>query len=97
MTSSFTTNEHVLGSSIITYAVYGFMALMTIAATWSCSTLLGGMCMFIAMSLLSYVLTQLAFLAINMFVADETVAGLGRVVGSSAARFTSLFTRKVTA
>lgn len=82
-----------LGSKVIHYAMDVLCWGVATAAAWSCATLIGGIAMFIAVTILMALLTALLEVVLMLKLPVTTVAGLGHAVG----RVTGFFARKATA
>lgn len=95
--SSYSTADLHLGASLIGYAFDALAVGVTIAVTWSASTVVMGTILFIATSLLMALLCTAAQVYLMYKLPATSIAGLGNFVGSTAARVTGLFTRKVAA
>ena len=86
-----------LGYKVIDYAFKALAVGVTIAVTWSCSSIVMGIIMFIITALVMALLCAIASIYVMVKLPDTTVAGIGNFVGGAAARVTGLFTRKVAA
>ena len=89
--------DFALGNKVIAYALSALAWGITVAITWSCSSLLMGIIMFIISSLVFGLLAGVLHIFIIMKMDSTTIEGIGRNVGGAAARVTNLFTRKVPA
>lgn len=94
MNASFTQADLALGNTIIGYAFDALAVGVTLAITWSCSSIVMGVIMFIITALVMALLCTLASTYVMFKLPDATVAGIGGFVGGTAARITGLFTRK---
>ena len=90
-------DDLALGHKVITIALNVLAWGTTMAIAWSCSTLLMGIIMFIIMSIVMGLLMGMLRIFLMFKLPATTVAGIGGFVGGTAARVTSLFTRKVAA
>ena len=95
--SSVNCDDLATGHKVISWALRLIGWGLTIAVTWSCSSFMLGLLVFICMSLLVSILGVIAHMALAYYLSDETVAGLGRTVGGTAARVTGIFSRKASA
>lgn len=95
--SIYSTADLTLGASIIGYAFDALAVGVTLAVTWSCSTIMMGTIMLIATGLLMALLCTVAQMYVMFKLPAASIAGLGSFVGGTAARVTGLFSRKVTA
>lgn len=95
--SVYSTADLTLGATIIGYAFDALAVGVTLAVTWSCSTLVMGTIMFIATGLLMALLCAVAQMYLMFKLPATSIAGLGNFVGGTAARVTGLFSRKVAA
>lgn len=86
-----------LGHKVIGYALNTLAWGVTLAAAWSCSSIMLGIIMFIVMAIIMMLLSTLAHVYLAFKLPTTTVEGIGAFVGGTAARVTSLFTRKVAA
>lgn len=89
--------DFALGNKVIAYALSALAWGITVAITWSCSSLLMGIIMFIISSLVFGLLAGVLHIFVIMKMDASTIEGIGRNVGGAAARVTNLFTRKVPA
>lgn len=85
------------GSKCITWAFNALAWGVTLAVTWSCSSILMGIIMFLITSVVMGILAGLINVVVQCKLDSTTVESIGRNVGGAAARITSLFSRKVTA
>lgn len=95
--SIYSTADLTLGASIIGYAFNALAVGVTLAVTWSCSSIVMGAIMFFAVGLLMALLTELACVYVMFKLPATSIAGIGSFVGGTAARVTGLFARKVAA
>lgn len=90
-------NDFNLGNKVIAYALSALAWGITVAITWSCSSLLMGIIMFIICSLVFGLLAGVLHIFVIMKMDSTTIEAVGRNVGGAAARVTNLFARKVPA
>ena len=85
------------GSKVITYALNVLAWGVTIAVTWSCSTILMGIVMFIISSIVMGLLCGVLNIALHIKLDSSTIESLGRNTAAVTSRVTNLFSRKVPA
>lgn len=88
-----TMNDLELGNKVISYALNSLAWGVSCAVAWSCSTLLMGIVMFIIMAIVMALLCAAMRFMFRFTVSTDTRESIGR----TAARVTSLFTRKASA
>lgn len=87
------TPNQALGAKVIGYALNCLQWFTVVAITWSCSTLLMGIVVFIAMAMFM----ALVRFALSLLLAFKLDISVLETVGSATARVASVFTRKVAA
>ena len=92
--SAMFSDDFVLGSRVIGYALRALSFGISLAIAWSCSTLMLGIIMFIIMSIVMYLLSMALHVVLLFKLPTESI---GHTVGGAAARVRGLFDRKVAA
>ena len=95
--SIYSTADLTLGASIIGYAFDALAVGVTLAVTWSASSVVMGIILRITTSLLMALLCTAGQMYLMYKLPATSIAGLGNFVGGTAARVTGLFSRKVAA
>ena len=96
-TSYVNAEDLAYGSKVITYALNLLAWGVTIAVTWSCSTILMGIVMFIISSIVMGLLCGVLNIFLHLKLDASTIESLGRNTASVTSRVSNLFSRKVPA
>lgn len=93
--ASNTTEDDVhTGHRVLKYALASLSWGLTVAAAWSCSSVVLGIIVFIVVGVVLALLAQLIHFVCFFKVNESTFATVGGAVNRTGARVSSLFTRK---
>jgi len=95
--NEFDLNDFALGANAMGTALQILGHGVAIAIAFSSSTVLMGIIMYITMCIVMALLMALVHMLLLWKLPADTTASIGRFVGSTGARITSLFSRKVAA
>lgn len=86
-----------LGNSCIAYAVKSVAASIVVAATWSCSTFIGGVLVAALLGSLMYLLALAFTFVLQRKFSDESIASVGGAARRGWNAVTGLFSKKAVA
>lgn len=85
--STFAADDIITGRRVLSYTIRAVAWFMIFAATWSCSTIVMGIIMFICMTLLVGLLAGLVNVVCYLHISDASFARVGSVLNGFKGKF----------